>query len=480
MAGISILPFVTQSENKVNLDSKQDKLISGTNIKTINDESILGGGNLSINIPELPSLDKYALKSDIPSLDNYALKSEIPDKLNDNSPILKGTGVGSAVQTKEVETFENQAPAAVNPNEEIQVDAIGDNSVVLNGKSHAGAKRALAHGNRTIASGENSHTEGHCTQVLNLDETVNGYAAHAEGYGTVAVGTYSHAEGNKTMTVGANSHSEGADSLALGEASHVEGYFTYTGDWGSSPERPAIDDSTSGGDSSTGDSGTSVSIADGVAAHAEGNYTRACGNYSHAEGRQCDTWGEGSHAEGTETSADGDYSHTEGNKTKTHTAGLYSHAEGIRTSTEGAGAHAEGDDTHAEGETSHTEGWATYAYAKAAHAEGQNTRAHAQGSHSEGENTDARGLHSHAEGCGTETHNKGEHASGHYNKSIKSFDPSEATHFSIGIGTSDERKNAFEVKQNGDIYIEGIEGHLANVINDLLARIEELESKLTE
>lgn len=45
-------------------------------------------------------------------------------------------------------------------------------------------------------------------------------------------------------------------------------------------------------------------------------------------------------------------------------------------------------------------------------------------------------------------------ALGKYNKSNSS------TYFSVGIGTSDtDRKNAFEVKQNGDIYIEGVGGY---------------------
>ena len=50
--------------------------------------------------------------------------------------------------------------------------------------------------------------------------------------------------------------------------------------------------------------------------------------------------------------------------------------------------------------------------------------------------------------------NANEVALGKYNKS--NFD----TYFSVGIGTSNiDRKNAFEVKQNGDVYIKGIGGY---------------------
>ena len=42
--------FVT-SEEKTTWSGKQDALVSGTNIKTINNESVLGGGNLEIGVP---------------------------------------------------------------------------------------------------------------------------------------------------------------------------------------------------------------------------------------------------------------------------------------------------------------------------------------------------------------------------------------------------------------------------------------------
>lgn len=38
-----------QSSNVTNIASKQDVLISGTNIKTINNTSLLGSGNITIN-----------------------------------------------------------------------------------------------------------------------------------------------------------------------------------------------------------------------------------------------------------------------------------------------------------------------------------------------------------------------------------------------------------------------------------------------
>lgn len=153
----------------------------------------------------------------------------------DNIPAFPGTGTGSLLQTKEVETFENNNTNASITDKEITVDALGDNAVVLNGKSHAGAKRSLAHGNGTIALGENSHTEGTetITEGINShaegERTIaSGHNSHAEGYNTSAEGENSHAEGYQTKAKGKNSHTEGMSTTALGLGSHAEGYCTKT------------------------------------------------------------------------------------------------------------------------------------------------------------------------------------------------------------------------------------------------------------
>ena len=66
--------------------------------------------------------------------------------------------------------------------------------------------------------------------------------------------------------------------------------------------------------------------------------------------------------------------------------------------------------------------------------------------------------------------NKYEAAFGSYNISNTSSDASGQTMFSIGIGTSeDDRKNAAEVRKNGDVYL-WIEGEFMKV-NDLLAML---------
>ena len=154
--------------------------------------------------------------------------------------------------------------------------------------------------------------------------------------------------------------------------------------------------------------------------------------------------------------ASGNYSHAEGSMTKA--TGNTSHAEGHNTNAYGQYSHTEGDTTTASGEDSHAEGYNTRANGKYSHAEGSHTTANTLYTHTEGYYTLANGTSSHAEGYMTTANNKAEHASGQYNVSSSgssTFGDSGNTLFSVGNGTgSNTRHNAFEVRQNGDIYIQ--------------------------
>ena len=48
MSSITMLPLATIQQEGLNMQNKQDRLVSGINIKTINEQSILGSGNLDI------------------------------------------------------------------------------------------------------------------------------------------------------------------------------------------------------------------------------------------------------------------------------------------------------------------------------------------------------------------------------------------------------------------------------------------------
>lgn len=148
------------------------------------------------------------------------------------------------------------------------------------------------------------------------------------------------------------------------------------------------------------------------------------------------------HAEGIDTTATGERSHVEGYKTRTMEAAISSHAEGEFCEASGRSCHAEGRDTRAGG---------TYS-----HAEGFNTRAYGNSAHAEGSNNDANSDYSHAEGLNTIANNPAEHAQGMYNVSHSGEASEVKTIHSIGIGDTNERRNAVEVMENGDVYIIGL------------------------
>ena len=95
-----------------------------------------------------------------------------------------------------------------------------------------------------------------------------------------------------------------------------------------------------------------------------------------------------------------------------------------------------------------------------AHAEGVATSAYGAGSHAEGQYTVANGNYSHTSGNNTKAENANEFAAGQYNAStyvnnnILDTTSSTQTLFSVGNGASNSaRHNAFEIKANGDIYL---------------------------
>ena len=152
-------------------NTKQDTLVSGTNIKTINNESILGEGNISI--------------SGGSSLNN----------------VLDGNAIGSA-RTIGAKDSEGQSLGEY-------AWAEGSNTIARGWGSHA-------EGNNTIASGESSHAEGSYT-------TASGIQSHAEGYNTTASGQISHAEGRGTVAQGKNQHVQGIYNIEDTTSAHIVG-----------------------------------------------------------------------------------------------------------------------------------------------------------------------------------------------------------------------------------------------------------------
>lgn len=166
---------------------------------------------------------------------------------------------------------------------------------------------------------------------------------------------------------------------------------------------------------------------------------------------------------GTENKSVGGNSVATGHKNEAY--GKFSFVEG-RENKAGYAAHAEGQDTQANGTRSHAEGYDTVANGNGSHAEGQHTETIGQASHAEGYYTTAGGIAEHAEGL--------------WNVSNTGSTLAEKTIHSIGIGSSSNRKNAFEVMQNGDTYVYGFGGYdgtnptQATPINTILSGVTKI------
>lgn len=277
--------------------------------------------------------------------------------------------------------------------------SIGKNAV-------ANGDGALAEGYAALAGGKGAHAEGYLTKA-------QGTACHAEGAYTTAMAQGAHAEGRETLANNDSCHAEGVRGKAYTVGAHAEGISTQAG----------MDDNSAG-----------------LAAHAEGNATKALGQCAHAEGNGSSAY-DTSHAEGYQTVA----------------LGTASHAEGWATRAEGARSHAEGYGSKALGNFSHAEGNATTAQ-DTCHAEGYQTQANSSCSHAEGWLTVAAGTYSHAEGYNTIA-NAMQHVSGRFNisKPGPNLTANGSTSFLvIGNGTSDTaRSNCFRVQSNGAIYSTG-------------------------
>lgn len=186
--------------------------------------------------------------------------------------------------------------------------------------------------------------------------------------------------------------------------------------------------------------------------------TQQRGSGALATGARSAAFGDGSVASGTDSFAVGDSVEASGNN---------SHAEGHFTKARGSSSHAEGKNTEAQKAYDHAEGNLSVAKGGSSHAEGESTLSGGYCSHAEGQATEAQGFASHAGGFGCvasgdeafvhgeelSAKNDNESAFGRCNVSNTGDTKAQCTIFSVGIGETNARKNGFEVRQDGSIYL---------------------------
>ena len=184
----------TETDNAITAatSTKQDTLVSGTNIKTINNESLLGSGNIDIQ-----GGSTYTAGRGI-SIAN--------DTISFSLPISAGTGVysiaGGNVNGKYINIASARAAfafgmtcSAITPSS----FSVGYSNLASGGAS---AQGNFAQGYMTSASGNRCHSEG-----LITSSTAD--ASHSEGHNTTASGNYSHSEGDEVKATNVAEHSQG-------------------------------------------------------------------------------------------------------------------------------------------------------------------------------------------------------------------------------------------------------------------------------
>lgn len=198
---------------QANINKKQDTLESGTNIKTINGESVLGGGDLAVSggLPTIKAgTGKYS------EIFNWA-ETYAPEASGERSH-AEGNSTKASGNSSHAEGFATKA--------------IGPNSHAEGGYSEARGLSSHAEGS-SVARGDNSHAEGGVNAVALGDYShaegrgtqANGEASHAEGNGTVAASYRCHAEGDRSQANAADSHAEGMLTIANYQGGHAEGRF---------------------------------------------------------------------------------------------------------------------------------------------------------------------------------------------------------------------------------------------------------------
>ena len=424
-----LVDYVDDTELEQHLVTKQDKLISGSNIKTINNESILGSGNIDIqggggDFPEeeFNNINKTIAEA---LFDHNSKISNLQSKVNNQIDVIEDLKSDTEELDSNISNIEkdinssNRTIAEVVTNLNNRVEVLEDGG---------GGEQVQANWDETDTSAP-SYIQNKPTIPTTTSELTND-----SGFLTSAVESFNGATGVVTYTAPVTSVNgmTGAVTIDAGVTSFngATGAITYTA------PVTSVNGMTGAVTIQAGSDPGFIKVTNGskvgLVSSLTTIYNTNIGNCAVIEGN-----GYGSN----QSTASGDYSH----------------AEGMGTKALGYAAHAEGYYCNA---------------SEQGHAEGHTTTASGQASHAEGRFTNANTTCSHAEGEYTQTRNTYEHASGRYNVSnggfTSSYPDSRNTLFSVGNGESNSaRHNAFEIRQNGDIYLNDGSHPISSTTNGL-------------
>lgn len=184
--------------------NKQDTLVSGTNIKTINNESLLGSGNIDIQG------GGGGGKAVSGGTNISVTTGETADTISCDIPILvnnKAIVVGYKPNAHSNSSSDGEGAVAFSTGEFYAPNNAYGMSTFAHGIGCTAQNSSHAEGSHCISKGNYSHAEGDSTSA---GTTYNsGSAAHSEGYHTFSKGSYSHTEGAYTIAENNYEHSQG-------------------------------------------------------------------------------------------------------------------------------------------------------------------------------------------------------------------------------------------------------------------------------
>lgn len=211
------------------LAAKQDILVSGTNIKTINGNSILGSGNIEIeggsgssNVTVLEASTTNVIDFNTLTAPGYYLIKNANTSTTTNSPI---TDTGTYDMPLEVE----KTTLASGENE---YEQLAEGGIVYR-KYTNGEWYDWGNVTDDMYQMTKTYTDTGLASKSTATNLANGTATgslkHINAYDDSdngLLGEYAFAEGRKCVATGKYSHAEGSSCIAYSKASHVEGYYT--------------------------------------------------------------------------------------------------------------------------------------------------------------------------------------------------------------------------------------------------------------
>lgn len=243
--GVTVMASSTKLATDEQVKAKQDKLISGTNIKTINGASVLGSGDLKVSggssfvitltTGSGTTEDPYKVDKSVEDVLNAINSKSLIYLLNSESHELYPAmyvyyGSTDVMIYFGVTWADDNALWAfllsTDTSGELVVErydfsyALVSQIATINGNNLVNGGKDIKVGVPSIQAGTGANAE-----VFNggAPNSAGGVRAHAEGLGA-ATGENSHAEGIGFAS-GKNSHAEGDNTLAYRENSHAEGMY---------------------------------------------------------------------------------------------------------------------------------------------------------------------------------------------------------------------------------------------------------------